>query len=61
MNDRYEHLKRGTRYEVLHYHALREADMVECVVYCAVADGKIWVRPRSEFFDGRFVPITDDD
>lgn len=28
------------------------------VIYRGIADGRIWVRPRNEFFDGRFYMET---
>jgi len=33
------------------------ADMREVVIYRCLADGSLWVRPREEFYDGRFVQV----
>lgn len=32
-------------------------DMREVVIYRAVSDGQLWVRPLEEFADGRFVKL----
>lgn len=45
----YEHYKRGTRYTVICL-ALREADLVPCVVYRANdAEAQTWIRPVEDF------------
>ena len=33
-------------------------DMAEVTIYRSVDDGSLWVRPREEFEDGRFVALT---
>ena len=56
--DTYRHKKTGGEYWLLYDDALIEATMTPAVVYVA-RDGKhrgqVWVRPKTEFFDGRFV------
>lgn len=50
--------RKGGAYRVL-AHATLEADRSEAVVYDD-AEGNIWVRSRSEFYDGRFIAIKTD-
>lgn len=50
----WQHIKRGTSYRILHSNITIEATMEKAVVYQDVNSRKIWVRPESEFFDGRF-------
>jgi len=60
---RYRHVKRGTIYEIVLRCCLQldgEHDMSPMVVYRDVADGSIWTRRQSEFFDGRFAALTPD-
>jgi hypothetical protein len=45
-------VKTGGIYTLLH-EATREADLEPVIVYQG-EDGRVWVRPRTEFFDGRF-------
>lgn len=33
-------------------------DMEEVAIYRSVDDGSLWVRPREEFDDGRFEPVS---
>lgn len=64
----WRHKKRGTTYRILHGEkyadctassaTITQIDHEPFVVYQDVADGKVWVRPRSEFFDGRFEPVA---
>lgn len=58
----YEHYKRGTRYTIVCL-ALREADLVPCVVYRANdVEAQTWIRPVDDFCavvtleDGMSVP-----
>lgn len=55
----YRHIKTGGLYQII-CHGLMEADNTLCVVYCSVADGLIWIRPKAEFFDGRFELVEDE-
>jgi len=65
MNRIYRHKKRGSTYELLDvataqvstadFALLRDNDRL--VVYRG-EDGHLWVRPRDEFFDGRFEDVT---
>jgi len=50
-----KHVKSGGFYRVLSNNVLNEADKTKMVVYLSLQDGVIWVRPSSEFNDGRFV------
>lgn len=54
----YRHVKTGGLYVVLHWDARIEASMDEAVVYQSLKDGMMWVRPKTEFMDGRFKCIS---
>lgn len=54
---RYQHVKRGSTYIVLHDATMQAEgplDNERVIVYQCEADGRVWVRPYSEFVDGRF-------
>lgn len=53
---RYIHLKTGGEY-VLMFMGKIEADGTDAVIYQSAITGEVWVRPATEFFDGRFQPI----
>lgn len=36
---------------------LNLVDMEEVVIYMSMSDGEFWVRPKAEFYDGRFEEI----
>jgi hypothetical protein len=62
MTTRYRHKVRGSTYRVLHQAAkassiIAALDGMPMVVYLCEADGVVWVRPATEFFDGRFEQI----
>jgi hypothetical protein len=57
----YQHVKTGGLYQVIEWHAKHEATTDEVVVYRNLASGLVWVRPYSEFLDGRFKCLTKDE
>ena len=62
MGNLYRHKKRGSTYEILYEAAKASSvivalDNMTMVVYRNVDDGRVWVRPAIEFFDGRFEPL----
>ena len=50
----YIHQETGGKYVVI-CEAKRESDQEPMIVYRRVGTDEKWVRPASEFFDGRFV------
>ena len=57
---RYKHIKTGGIYFVEDEHARIEAEGMDGelqVVYRSAETGCVWIRPKSEFFDGRFERI----
>lgn len=59
----YRHKKRGTLYRLEEPATLQSShpalDMTSLVVYRALSDGTLWVRPKDEFYDGRFEEVTE--
>lgn len=53
----YRHTKRGSVYRLINI-GIQEASLESVVIYSDVHTGTIWVRPASEFFDGRFEVYT---
>lgn len=51
---RYRHKKRGGTYEVISVGEDENNRGKSLIVYRGEDDGKIWVRPADQFFDGRF-------
>lgn len=39
--------------------AAKTVDMLEVAVYRAIVGGSLWVRPREEFEDGRFIKLSE--
>ena len=54
--DRLQHLKTGGFYRVIGL-AKIEATLKDVYVYEAVSDNTLWVRPKAEMEDGRFVRV----
>lgn len=54
---RWKHRK-GGEYVVLYGDALIEYTITPAVVYRAVKDDTVWIRPKAEFLDGRFTQIA---
>lgn len=50
----YKHKKTGGYYTLVSRNAKIEATLEPVCVYRSLKDNTIWVRPESEFFDGRF-------
>jgi len=58
----FKHVKRGSDYRVDGLGTAQAADVIrdgDCVVVYKSCDGRIWVRKREEFLDGRFEEVTD--
>ena len=53
----YRHTKSGRRYLLICEDARLEKDLTPVVIYEGMRNGEIWVRPASEFFDGRFEEV----
>lgn len=52
----FQHRKTGGLYTLLML-GVNEADLSATAIYQDGA-GTVWVRPASEFFDGRFAPVV---
>lgn len=57
----YRHTKTGGLYTVLANNALLERSPEPQVVYRSLKDGQVWVRPWTEFYDGRYKCIPKDE
>ena len=53
-----QHLKTGEFYRILHL-AKIEASLEDVYVYEALINHTVWIRPKLEMEDGRFIPIID--
>ena len=56
IGSRWGHVKHGGAYVVID-NGVIEATLIACVIYKAESDGTTWVRPLSEFMDGRFLEL----
>ncbi|MBD2653139.1 DUF1653 domain-containing protein [Synechocystis sp. FACHB-383] len=53
INEIYRHKKSSGFYRIVGF-GLIEATKTHSVIYESLEDGQVWVRPTTEFFDGRF-------
>ncbi len=58
LGQKLQHLKTGGFYRILHL-AKIEATLEDAYVYEALINQTIWIRPKLEMEDGRFIPITE--
>ncbi len=56
----WQHVKSGGLYTV-EGECMIEADMTPAIIYRSLWDSAVWVRPKSEFYDGRFRNIAVDE
>lgn len=56
----WQHVKSQGLYTVIG-EGLQESDLEPVVIYRSLFDGELWVRPTSEFYDGRFRNIAIDE
>ena len=59
MNRVYYHLKSHGLYRVISKSARLETTLEPMVVYKNITTGDVWIRPKKEFFDGRFKQINE--
>jgi hypothetical protein len=57
----WQHVKSGGLYVIVDGHAIIETDATPAVAYRSLFDGQLWVRPTSEFNDGRFRNLSVED
>lgn len=53
----WRHVKTGGVYVIVDEECMLESDLTPMVAYMSLKDGQVWLRPRGEFFDGRFVKL----
>ena len=56
----WRHLKTGHLYQVV-CEATIETTMTPAIIYGSPDQKRIWVRPKDEFYDGRFVKLSDEE
>ncbi len=57
----WQHVKSGGLYRLETDTALIEDGVVQAAIYRSLWDGQVWVRPVTEFFDGRFINLSVDE
>ena len=57
----WRHTTTGGLYRIVDDKALLETNLMPVVVYASLFDDGVWVRPTTEFFDGRFVNLAIND
>lgn len=56
--DRYLHKKTNNYYRLLHYGKnLLNDKIIDVIIYMSELNNNIWIRPKDNFFDGRFEHI----
>lgn len=53
----WRHKKTNVLYEIVEI-GTEEKDLSKAVIYKSLQDGKIWIRNKEEFLDGRFEKVT---
>lgn len=53
----WRHKKTDGLYKIIEI-GIEEKDLTEAIVYKSLQDGKIWIRNKEEFLDGRFEKVT---
>ena len=54
MTNIWRHRKTGGAYAVIQDNVMIEATMTPGTLYMSLETGQKWIRPESEFYDGRF-------
>jgi hypothetical protein len=53
----WKHVKTGGVYVIVDDECMLESDLTPMVAYRSLKDGQVWLRPKEEIFDGRFVKL----
>lgn len=56
-DNRYRHVATGGEYRII-MGAWLEKTEEAMIIYLSLETGKCWIRPKAEFFDGRFVSVS---